>query len=380
MKDIKKRRVGIVFGTRPEAIKIAPIVLQFNSNESAFDFDVINSRQQPDLAEETLNYFGLKSSELFENNLKDVFLNSSLSRIINGLHNSHLKKPFNLMLAQGDTTTVLAVAIFCFNARIPFFHIEAGLRTHDIESPFPEEFNRKIAAIAASHNFAPTEIAKQNLENEGVKSSDISVVGNTSMDSLRIELNKPFNPKNSNLPSEITDGNFILVTLHRRENVEHAIKSVILAINKVLNFDKNLHILLPIHTNPKVVDAIIGNIKIDDRVHIVAPLNYSDLVRALQRCRIVITDSGGIQEEAVALGVPMIVTRKSTERPEIFGAANVEVLAGKTENIFKKICELLKENEFMFRGSIVDNRFGDGFASERIHTYVKNYQLKNISQ
>lgn len=269
----------------------------------------------------------------------------------------------DVVLVHGDTSTTFVTALACFYMQIPVGHVEAGLRTYDIYSPYPEEFNRQAVSIISRYNFAPTEQARQNLLSEGKRPETIVVTGNTAIDALRTTVREDYSHPELVWAS---DSRLILITAHRRENLGEPMKNMFRAIRKTMDEHLDVKAIYPIHMNPIVrqtADEFLGG---DDRIHIIEPLDVLDFHNFLARCFLVLTDSGGIQEEAPSLGKPVLVMRNTTERPEGIAAGTLKLVGTDEEVIYRSFKQLLEDNEEYARMSNACNPYGDGFASKRI--------------
>ncbi|MDY2926078.1 MAG: UDP-N-acetylglucosamine 2-epimerase (non-hydrolyzing) [Eubacteriales bacterium] len=269
----------------------------------------------------------------------------------------------DVVLVHGDTSTTFVTALACFYMQIPVGHVEAGLRTYDIYSPYPEEFNRQAVSIISRYNFAPTEQARQNLLSEGKRPESIFVTGNTAIDALRTTVREDYSHPELVWAS---DSRLILITAHRRENLGEPMKNMFRAIRRVMDEHTDVKAIYPIHMNPivrKTADEFLGD---DDRIHIIEPLDVLDFHNFLARCFLVLTDSGGIQEEAPSLGKPVLVMRNTTERPEGIAAGTLKLVGTDEEVIYRSFKQLLEDNEEYARMSNACNPYGDGFACKRI--------------
>ena len=269
----------------------------------------------------------------------------------------------DVVLVHGDTSTTFITALACFYMQIPVGHVEAGLRTNDIYSPFPEEFNRQAVSIISRYNFAPTEQARQNLLSEGKRPESIFVTGNTAIDALRTTVREDYSHPELVWASV---SRLILITAHRRENLGEPMKNMFRAIRRVMDEHTDVKAIYPIHMNPivrKTADEFLGG---DDRIHIIEPLDVLDFHNFLARCFLVLTDSGGIQEEAPSLGKPVLVMRNTTERPEGIAAGTLKLVGTDEEVIYRSFKQLLEDNEEYARMSNACNPYGDGFACKRI--------------
>ena len=356
------KKILLVFGTRPEAIKMCPLVNELKTREGIKTV-VCVSGQHRQMLDQVLEAFHVVpdydlSIMKDRQTLFDITTNI-LDRIKAVLEEV---KP-DVVLVHGDTSTTFITALACFYMQIPVGHVEAGLRTNDIYSPFPEEFNRQAVSIISRYNFAPTEQARQNLLSEGKRPESIFVTGNTAIDALRTTVREDYSHPELVWAS---DSRLILITAHRRENLGEPMKNMFRAIRRVMDEHTDVKAIYPIHMNPivrKTADEFLGG---DDRIHIIEPLDVLDFHNFLGRCFLVLTDSGGIQEEAPSLGKPVLVMRNTTERPEGIAAGTLKLVGTDEEVIYRSSKQLLEDNEEYARMSNACNPYGDGFASKRI--------------
>jgi UDP-N-acetylglucosamine 2-epimerase (non-hydrolysing) len=360
-----KRRVVCVIGTRPEAIKMAPVVLALKQQPWA-DVTVLATGQHRELLENTLSFFEIP----IDVNLSVMTENQGLSqltgRIFSGLDPIFDKLAPDYVLSQGDTTTVFVCAAVCFYRGIRYGHVEAGLRTGDLSNPFPEEFNRMVASIVAADHFAPTEGAKAALLSEHVRSERVHVTGNTVIDALKMVA-----ARDLPLPVRIEPASdVVLMTTHRRENFGRPMESIFTAIRRLHDELPNTEIVFPVHPNPNVRERAHRMLGGAARIHLVEPLGYPALVSVLKRAKLVLTDSGGLQEEAPALGKPVLVLRDATERPEAVQAGVARLIGTDEQRIFEEARRLMTDvsaYRAMARGI---SPYGDGEASGRIAKHV----------
>lgn len=352
----------LVFGTRPEAIKMCPLVLELKRHQNIRTI-VCVSGQHRQMLDQVLEAFHVipdydLSIMKDKQTLFDVTVNI-LERIKDVLDK---EKP-DVVLVHGDTSTTFVTALACFYLQIPVGHVEAGLRTYDIYSPFPEEFNRQAVGIVAKYNFAPTELSKQNLLREGKKPDSIYVTGNTAIDALATTVRKDY----THPELEWAEGSrLIMLTAHRRENLGKPMHHMFRAIRRIVDEHPNIKVIYPIHMNPvvrKAADEELGN---DDRIHIVEPLEVLDFHNFLARSYLILTDSGGIQEEAPSLGKPVLVMRDTTERPEGIAAGTLKLVGTQEDTIYAEFKRLLEDPAAYEAMSKASNPYGDGHACERI--------------
>ena len=363
-----KNRVMVVFGTRPEAIKMCPLVKELRRRDK-LDTVVCVTGQHREMLDQVLTAFDVVpdydlSIMRFKQTLFDVTISilEEMKAVLEEV------KP-DVVLVHGDTSTTFATALACFYLQIPVGHVEAGLRTYNIYSPYPEEFNRQAVGIVAKYNFAPTEMSRQNLIREGKDPSTIHVTGNTAIDALKTTVRDDYFHEHLEWAS---DGRLIMLTAHRRENLGAPLFNMFRAIKRVVDETPDIKVIYPIHMNPVVREAaneILGN---RDRIRIIEPLEVLDFHNFLSRSHLILTDSGGIQEEAPSLGKPVLVMRDTTERPEGIEAGTLK-LVGTDEDAIYKTFKLLLDNETEYEQmSHASNPYGDGFACKRIADILEN--------
>lgn len=356
-------KIMLVFGTRPEAIKMCPLVNVLMKRHDDFDVVVTVTGQHREMLQQVLDVFGVVPDHNLDimrpgQTLFDV-TSDVLSRIKSVLEE---ERP-DVVLVHGDTTTSFAAALACFYLRIPVGHVEAGLRTHDIYSPWPEEFNRQAVDIISNWYFAPTETSKQNLTNEGKPTGRIWVTGNTGIDALRTTVRGDYSDP---VLEWAKDSRLILITAHRRENLGEPMHRMFRAIRRVMEEHPDTKAIYPIHMNPIVREAAHAELDGFDRLRIIEPLDVLDFHNFMAHSYLVLTDSGGIQEEAPSLGKPVLVMRDTTERPEGVAAGTLKLVGTNEEVIYHEFSLLLSnENEYA-QMSHASNPYGDGHASERI--------------
>ena len=356
------KKILLVFGTRPEAIKMCPLVNELKTREGIKTIVCVSGQHRQMLDQVLEAFHVVPDYDLYimkdRQTLFDITTNI-LDRIKAVLEEV---KP-DVVLVHGDTSTTFVTALACFYMQIPVGHVEAGLRTYDIYSPYPEEFNRQAVSIISRYNFAPTEQARQNLLSEGKRPETIVVTGNTAIDALRTTVREDYSHPELVWAS---DSRLILITAHRRENLGEPMKNMFRAIRRVMDEHTDVKAIYPIHMNPivrKTADEFLGG---DDRIHIIEPLDVLDFHNFLARCFLVLTDSGGIQEEAPSLGKPVLVMRNTTERPEGIAAGTLKLVGTDEEVIYRSFKQLLEDNEEYARMSNACNPYGDGFACKRI--------------
>ena len=357
------KKVLFVFGTRPEAIKMCPVVNELKKHPESFVVKVCVTGQHRQMLDQVLEAFNVSpeydlSIMKEQQTLFDITTNI-LNRIKQVLE---IEKP-DVVLVHGDTSTTFVAALACFYLQIPVGHVEAGLRTYNIYSPYPEEFNREAVSIISKFNFAPTELSKQNLLKEGKKLENIFVTGNTAIDALKTTVKDDY----FNEHLKWAEGSrLILLTAHRRENLGESMHHMFRAIRRIVDEHPDVKVIYPIHMNPIVRKAANEELGNSERIRIIEPLDVLDFHNFLARCYLILTDSGGIQEEAPSLGKPVLVMRDTTERPEGIKAGTLKLVGTTEEVIYKEFKTLLENEEEYKRMSHASNPYGDGNASLRI--------------
>ena len=356
------KKIMLVFGTRPEAIKMCPLVNELKKRKS-IETVVCVTGQHRQMLDQVLEAFSVVpdydlSIMKDKQTLFDVTVNI-LERIKTVLEEV---KP-DVVLVHGDTSTTFVTALACFYLQIPVGHVEAGLRTYNIYSPYPEEFNRQAVSIISQYNFAPTELSKQNLLKEGKNPESIYVTGNTAIDALKTTVRADY----THPELEWADGSrLIMITAHRRENLGEPMRHMFKAIRRVMDEHPDVKAIYPIHMNPVVREIAQEYLGDDDRIHIIEPLDVLDFHNFLSRSYLILTDSGGIQEEAPSLGKPVLVMRDTTERPEGIAAGTLKLVGTEEETIYKEFSRLLSDKDEYEAMSKASNPYGDGHACERI--------------
>jgi UDP-N-acetylglucosamine 2-epimerase (non-hydrolysing) len=362
----RMKKLIFIFGTRPEAIKMAPVIMKCKKSISLLSSINIVSAQHRDMLDDILRLFSIQPEYdlniMRENqSLEDVTVRSlkKLSKIIK------CEKP-DMILVQGDTTTTFIGALAGFYNKIPIGHIEAGLRTYDKYQPFPEEINRKLTTALADIHFSPTKRAAENLIREGVPASKIFITGNTVIDALLEIISRNYKFKKPLDKIVNNNSNLILVTAHRRENLGEPLNNVCLALKEITQTIKNIKILFAVHPNPKVRKIVFNALHHNRNIHLLPPLDYQTFAHIMAKSRLILTDSGGIQEEAPSLGKPVLVLRNKTERPEAVEAGTVKIIGTDTRKIVKETTILLENKNEYGRMAKALNPYGDGKASDRI--------------
>ena len=369
------KKILLIFGTRPEAIKMAPLVKEFEKYPEAFDSKVCVTAQHREMLDQVLDFFEIKPYYDLDLMKPGQDLYGLTATIIDSLKPILEEFSPNYVFVHGDTTTSMAASIASFYSGSKVCHVEAGLRTNNKLSPFPEEINRQITARICDYHFAPTKISKENLLKENISEDSILVTGNTVIDALIKSVNK-VNKNPSKLIHKLSDqiGNqeLVLVTGHRRENHGLGFEKICKALKRIALDDKNRIIIYPVHLNPKVQHPVKNILSAVSNIILIDPLAYQDFIWLMNRSKIIITDSGGVQEEAPSLGKPVLVMRDTTERPEAVEAGTVLLVGTDEELIVSKALDLLNNNQNFEKMSKLHNPYGDGLASKRIVDFIKN--------
>ncbi|MBD2598556.1 UDP-N-acetylglucosamine 2-epimerase (non-hydrolyzing) [Nostoc spongiaeforme FACHB-130] len=364
-----KKRVGIILGTRPEAIKLAPVIQVFQESPE-FALQVILTGQHREMVEQVMQLFNLKADDDLEIMQPKQSLSDITCRSLRGLEELFQKSKPDLVIVQGDTTTAFAAALAAFYQKIPVGHVEAGLRTDNIYNPYPEEANRRLISQITQLHFAPTTLAVENLQRSGVL-GEIHLTGNTVIDAL---LNVAASQPACNVPGlNWNEYRVLLSTVHRRENWGEPLQAIAQGFLQILDKFPDTALVLPLHRNPTVREPLQALLGQHPRVFLTEPLDYAELVGAIGRSHFLLTDSGGLQEEAPSLGKPVLVLRETTERPEAVTAGTAKLVGTESASILAAAAELLSNCAAYDAMANAINPFGDGHAAERILQIVKNY-------
>lgn len=368
------KKIICIFGTRPEAIKMAPVLRELQKKRDIFRTAVALTAQHREMLDQVLKLFNLQSNYdlniMQESQTLYYITTSSLSRLEKVIKSENP----DFILVQGDTTTTFAATLAAFYQKVPVGHIEAGLRSYDKFNPYPEEANRLLTDALCELHFAPTPIAKRNLLKENMKKESIFVTGNTVIDALHLALKKPHRFRNSILKKiDFNSKRIILLTAHRRENWGIPLQNICLSIRQLIQKYDDLEIVYPVHLNPNVKNVVYRILKNSPRIHLIRPLDYLDFINLMNKCFLVLTDSGGLQEEAPCLGKPVLVLREVTERPEGIEAGTVKLVGLSKESIFRETCKLLDNKRTYDRMATSINPYGDGKASTRIVDAILYY-------
>lgn len=366
------KKILSIVGTRPEVIKMAPVIRALEQDKD-FKSVVVATAQHREILDQMLELFEIKPDvdlNVMQHNQSLAVLTSKISLALDKLFEEQMP---DFVLAQGDTTTAFLVSLACFYRKIPFGHVEAGLRTHNRWDPFPEEMNRTLISELATLNFAPTEVARQNLHEIGIKDESIYVTGNTVIDALATILQKniPLDPR--------IDFNkkVILVTTHRRENWGERLVSICHAIRAIADRNQDVQIVVSLHLNPNVRGTVLSELRGHPRILLLEPLSYETFVAVMKRSYLILSDSGGVQEEAPSMHVPVLVLRETTERPEGVTVGACKLVGTDSEHVIREAEILLNDPAARAKMIVKESPYGDGHAAIRIVNILKAYHLEN---
>lgn len=356
------KKVMLVFGTRPEAIKMCPLANELKKRKT-IESAVCVTGQHREMLDQVLKAFDVQPDYDLSIMKQKQTLFDITTNILNRI--KPVLEEFNpdIVLVHGDTSTTFVTSLACYYLQIPVAHVEAGLRTNNIYSPYPEEFNRQAVSIISKFNFAPTQMAKKNLLDEGKPADSIFVTGNTAIDALKTTVKKDYYHEELEWAK---DSRLILITAHRRENLGEPMHNMFRAIRRIIDENKDIKAIYPIHMNPIVRKEAEDELGDCDRIHIIEPLDVLDFHNFLSRSYLILTDSGGIQEEAPSLGIPVLVMRDTTERPEGINAGTLKLVGTDEDVIYHNFKQLLENDEIYSSMSKASNPYGDGFACKRI--------------
>jgi UDP-N-acetylglucosamine 2-epimerase (non-hydrolysing) len=362
----QRKRILAVVGTRPEAIKMAPVILSLRESEWA-DVSVLATAQHRQMLDQVLDVFSLTPDFDLNIMLPNQSLTGLTARILTGAERILSALPYDAVLVQGDTTTVMSVALAAFYQRIPVGHVEAGLRTGNIDNPFPEEMNRVVAGRLARWHFAPTQASRDSLLRENYPDESIYVTGNTVIDALHHAA-----AIDHKIGVDLPEGKrLILVTAHRRENFGNPIRNICEAVREIVSTHSDVHVLFPVHPNPNVANVVRDRLGNNPSITLAQPLDYLPFVSAMKCAHLILTDSGGVQEEAPALGKPVLVMRDETERPEAVHEGVVKLVGTERNRICATVNELLTDEDAYRRMAKGVSPYGDGHAAQRIKAILK---------
>ncbi len=357
---MRKPVVVCVVGTRPDAIKTAPVVLELRKQREIDTF-LVATGQHREMLDQALAAFGLEADRNLELMKHGQSLAELTARALTGLDGVFRELEPNYVVGQGDTTTTFVASVAAFYRKVSFGHVEAGLRTHDLLNPFPEEFNRRAAAIVATHHFAPTRLAADNLRHEGVAMDRIRITGNTGIDAVRTVAERFHQTWLMDWP-----GRVVLLTTHRRENWGEPQRQIARAARELADRFEDVRVVVPLHKNPDVRDTLTSVLTGHPRIDLIEPPDYAPFVKLMQRSTLILTDSGGVQEEAPAFGIPVLVLRETTERPEGVSAGAAKLVGTNDDRVLAEASVLLSSSDAHAAMARVTSPYGDGQASVRI--------------
>jgi len=371
--NMKKIKIFTIFGTRPEAIKMAPLVKELEKREGIIS-KVCVTAQHREMLDQVLNYFDIKTDYDLNIMKSKQTLTGITTKVLEGLEEVFEEEKPDMILVHGDTTTTFGGALAAFYKQIKVGHVEAGLRTFDKYFPFPEEMNRKLTGALADIHFAPTVGSKNNLLREGVKEEDIYVTGNTVIDAMEHTVKEDYVFETEELNQiDFNKKKVIMITAHRRENWGEGIENICTALKTIVEENKDVELVYLVHLNPVVKDVVYKHLNDKERVHLLTPQDTKETHNLMNKCFMVMTDSGGLQEEAPHLGKPVLVLRDVTERPEAVEAGTVKLVGTDVETIIKEANDLIRDKEAYEKMSKSVNPYGDGKASERIVDAIEKY-------
>ncbi|WP_192954232.1 non-hydrolyzing UDP-N-acetylglucosamine 2-epimerase [Anoxybacillus flavithermus] len=366
---MNKRKVMTIFGTRPEAIKMAPLVLELQKYEDIESIVTVTA-QHRQMLDQVLDIFGIQPHYDLNIMKERQTLVDITTRALAGLDDVMKKVKPDIVLVHGDTTTTFVASLAAFYNQIAVGHVEAGLRTWNKYSPFPEEMNRQLTGVLADLHFAPTAKAAENLRAENKPEQSIFITGNTAIDALKTTVREAYT---HSILQKVAGGRMILLTAHRRENLGEPMRNMFRAVKRLVEDYDDVQVVYPVHLNPVVrelANDILGN---DERIHLIEPLDVIDFHNFAARAHIILTDSGGVQEEAPSLGVPVLVLRDTTERPEGIEAGTLKLAGTDEQTIYKLASELLTDEKAYDQMAKASNPYGDGWASKRIVEAIRYY-------
>ncbi len=367
----RQLQVMVIFGTRPEAVKMAPVIKELQKHPEEILTRVVITAQHREMLDQVLTSFEIVPDVDLNLMQPDQTLAQTTARIFSDLDPVLEKHQPDWLLVQGDTTTVMAAAILGYYHRIKVGHIEAGLRTHDKWQPYPEEINRRLAGVVADLHFAPTENNRQNLLREGVPDEIIRITGNPAIDALHYVSQQPTPPETAKLLAQAGvspgDRRLLLITAHRRENFGEPIRDICRALKKLADhYRDEIALIYPVHLNPNIQEPVYQALSGVNNIHLLPPMDYLPLVHLMKHAALILTDSGGIQEEAPSLGIPTLVLRQRTERQEGVDAGTLKLVGTDPDRIFRETCRLLDDPQAHSAMAGAVNPYGDGTAAQKI--------------
>jgi len=361
-----------VFGTRPEAIKMAPLVKNLKSDGS-FEVKVCVTAQHRQMLDMVLELFAIKPDYDLDIMQHGQTITDITCRVLKGLESVIDKERPDMMLVHGDTTTTFAASLAAFYAKVPVGHVEAGLRSNNRYSPYPEEMNRRMASSIAELHFAPTQGNRDNLISENIDEKTIAVTGNTVIDALLSVVKEGYRFRNELDEIDYENKKVILLTCHRRENWGKPMENIFNAVKRLLRDNEGVEVVFPMHMNPKIRELAKNVFSGTEGIHMIEPLDYEPFANIMSKSHIIMTDSGGIQEEAPALGKPVVVMRTETERPEAVKAGTVKIAGVDEEDIYRMVSELINDDNAYLNMAKAVNPYGDGTACQKINEQLHKY-------
>lgn len=369
---MEKKNILVSFGTRPEVIKLAPVILELKKYPERYNVIVCNTEQQKELSNQTLSYFGLKADINLDCMRQNQSLAAVQARILNSLDKIYDENKIDATIVQGDTMTVLTSSLVSFYHKVPIFHVEAGLRSYDIFEPFPEEVMRQMTSRVAQIHFAPTEPNKIALLKENIEENKIHVVGNTVIDALFCLSDETMKNARDFFKFDFDKEKLVLITVHRRENHGERIDRILQAIADLVEKYADHTFVLPVHPNPNVKNKVYEKLEKYGNVQLMSPLDYPNLVYLMKNAKLILTDSGGIQEEAPSFGCPTLVMRYETERQEGIEAGVSKLVGADYDKIMTESVKILSDTKANTRLK-AQNPYGDGKSSKKIEEIINNY-------
>lgn len=364
------KKIMLVFGTRPEAVKMCPLVKEVEKNKKDYEVVVAVTGQHREMLNQVLDCFGVAPNYNLAIMKPGQDLFDITSNVLLGMREILNRERPDMVLVHGDTTTSFAAALAAFYMQIPVGHVEAGLRTYNLASPFPEEMNRQGVGVLADLHFAPTRKAKENLLREGKPDASVLVTGNTAIDAMKYTITSDYENPHLNW---VGDSRMLLLTAHRRENLGQPLENICHAVLRLVEDYPDVKVIYPVHRNPRVRDTVYGILGNQERIRLLEPLGVVDFHNFMKRSYFILSDSGGIQEEAPSLGKPVLVLRDTTERPEGIEAGTLRLTGTGEENIYQMASELLQDRELYDSMSRASNPYGDGKACQRIVEGIGTY-------
>jgi UDP-N-acetylglucosamine 2-epimerase (non-hydrolysing) len=371
---MNRKKIAVIFGTRPDTIKLAPVIIELQNNPDFFDVLTIATAQHRQMLDQVLDVFKIKPDYDLDIMSPKQTLAGLTAKIITRIDEVLEKEKPDMILVQGDTSTTCIGSLAAFYHKIPVGHVEAGLRTNDKANPFPEEINRRITSCIADLHFAPTSIARQSLLKENINPGSIFVTGNTVIDALKYSVKENYHftiPALNAISGE--NKKIVLITMHRRENWGKPMEGASMAIKRLAQKYPHFNFVFPVHLNPVVREVVYPILKDLPNVSLIEPLDYLDFVNIMSKSYLILTDSGGVQEEGPHFGIPILVLRYITERPEAVYFGTVKLVGLDEETIFTSALQLIENNDEYKKMSNAVNPYGDGFSSDRTIKIIKNY-------